>query len=122
MAGILKDRQSLAIQAEAPEHERRVERNRGKGVARNAVWFSVACHRRDDGDAGRISAERVAKVPWIDHRTPARQLVGWIRHGWMFARVVHPLVLKASDFRTAAPVRPARNWCRSHRSRRRCAN
>ena len=66
MAGVLEDRQPLREHAEAPQHQRWIERYRSKGVAGHPVRLSIIRHCGDDGNAGTERAKRVAKVPGID--------------------------------------------------------
>ena len=64
MAGVLEDAQPLRKHPQAPEHQRRVERHRRERIAGQPIGLSVGPGGRDDGDAGGVSAERIAKIPW----------------------------------------------------------
>ena len=88
MAGVLEDGQALRKHAEAPQHQRRIQRYRGKRVAGHPIRLSVGRHRRDDGDAGGERAKRIAKIPGIDRRIVAGKFIG--RIGRMFGCVGHP--------------------------------
>ena len=114
VAGILKGLKSLGEHPEAPQHQRRVERHRGKGIAGHAIGPAVRRHCRDDGDARGKCPQRVAKIARIDRRIVAGELIG--RIGRMFGCVGHPASLRASDFRTAGRARRVRSWFPPHRN------
>ena len=47
--------------AQAPEHQRRLQRHGREGVRRHALEAAPLCSRGDDGDAGRKPSERLAQ-------------------------------------------------------------
>ena len=98
VTGVLENAQARRINHQTPEHERRIERHRGERIAGYAVGLSVGPGGRDDGDAGGIGAERVAKIPRIDRRMIAGQFVRGIRGGRMLGRVSHPPASKRQVF------------------------
>ena len=104
MAGVLEDAQALRKHPKAPQHQRRIQRNRGERIAGQPIGLPVGRHRRDDGDAGGVGAERVAKIPRVDRRIVAGEFTGGIRIDRMLGRVGHalPQSVRFSDGRPSA--------------------
>ena len=54
---------------EAPQNQRRIQRQRAEGIHRHADGAVVACLGGDDSYAGREAPERIPKCPRIDVRS-----------------------------------------------------
>ena len=61
VAGLAEGGQVVRLVVEAPEDERRLERDGGEGIDGQADGVAVRVDGRDDGDAGGIAAEGVAQ-------------------------------------------------------------
>ena len=60
--------QAGRVARQAPEHQRRVERHRAERVSGQPEEAALGVARRDDRDAGREGAERVAQVSRVERR------------------------------------------------------
>jgi len=63
-----EDRKAHRCPGDANRDKRRIERNRGERVGREAAWRAVRFARRDDGDARRKDAERLSEGERIEEK------------------------------------------------------
>jgi hypothetical protein len=62
-------------EAEAPQNQRRLQRNRGEGIDGDADRLAVGAARGDHGDAGGELAQRVAQGTAVE--LDGKRLVHW---------------------------------------------
>src|SRR5687768_16423360 len=62
-------RKALALVIDTDEHQRRIERDRGKRAGGEASRTLLCITRGDDRDTGGEVAADMAKIVWADHRS-----------------------------------------------------
>ena len=78
MRAVAEHRQVGRAVHQAPQHQRRIQRQRGEGIDGQPHVAAVGGARRDDGHAGRIAAQQVAQRPAPGRRCPRRRRRGFM--------------------------------------------
>src|SRR6185369_8234586 len=89
MACVLKHRQARRVNSEAPENEWRIQGDRCKGIAGDAIGLPIRSCGGDDRYACSVSAERGAKLAGVNRRAVACEFVGWIGNGRLLRQIIH---------------------------------
>ena len=122
MRAVAEHRQVGRAVHQAPQHQRRIQRQRGEGIDGQPHVAAVGGARRDDGHAGRIAAQQVAQRPgarstlpggaggasW-HFRTARSVLAGFLMHG-RSGGARHGLVARSSSPASAASLHQGSSW------------
>ena len=107
MRAVAEHRQVGRAVHQAPQHQRRIQRQRGEGIDGQPHVAAVGGARRDDGHAGRVAAQQVAQRAGARSTLPQAAQAGASWH----CRTARSVLMLGSSC-TGGQAARATAWCR----------